>query len=219
MGRVACARAAAERDSLPHAVRDGVRRLPTNAHHARMQHCPRTLITRKQHCPRTLITRACKTHIQRSSRRMQHAHTAFICVSLVARRPLHATASRWWRAGRCMQLRLAGGVPAVACKLLNCMRSGRCRYAVMGLISPVSQSVANTLKRALLIWLSILHFGNEVTWLSVFGTAACVGGVFAYNHARRVYPYRETEPLLPTSSPLNGGGDPSAPPNTVYSHL
>ena len=103
MGRVACARAAAERDSLPHAVRDGVRRLPTNAHHARMQHCPRTLITRMQHCPRTLITRACKTHIQRSSRRMQHAHTAFICVSLVARRPLHATASRWWRAGRCMQ--------------------------------------------------------------------------------------------------------------------
>ena len=28
-------------------------------------------------------------------------------------------------------------------------------YAVMGLISPVTQSVANTLKRALLIWLSI----------------------------------------------------------------
>ena len=46
-------------------------------------------------------------------------------------------------------------------------------YAVMGLISPVSQSVANTLKRALLIWLSVLYFGNPVTWLSALGTAAC----------------------------------------------
>jgi hypothetical protein len=62
-----------------------------------------------------------------------------------------------------LHLRLAGGTPSVACTLLICMRDGRCRYAVMGLISPVSQSVANTLKRALLIWLSILHFGNEVT--------------------------------------------------------
>jgi hypothetical protein len=114
-----------------------------------------------------------------------------------------------------LHLRLAGGTPSVACTLLTCMRDGRCRYAVMGLISPVSQSVANTLKRALLIWLSILHFGNEVTWLSAFGTAACVGGVFAYNHARRVYPYRETEPLLPMSSPLNGGGDTIGPPKHV----
>ena len=61
-------------------------------------------------------------------------------------------------------------------------------YAVMGLISPVSQSVANTLKRALLIWLSVLYFGNPVTWASAMGTATVVGGVFAYNHARRFYP-------------------------------
>ena len=68
-------------------------------------------------------------------------------------------------------------------------------YAVMGLISPVSQSVANTLKRALLIWLSVLYFGNSVTWLSALGTAVCIGGVFAYNHARRVYPYKPPLPL------------------------
>jgi len=35
-------------------------------------------------------------------------------------------------------------------------------YALMGLISPVTVSVANTLKRSLLIWLSILYFGNQV---------------------------------------------------------
>ena len=79
----------------------------------------------------------------------------------------------------------------------------------MGLISPVSQSVANTLKRALLIWLSILYFGNSITWLSAVGTAVCIGGVFAYNHARRVYPYREAEPLLPTSvAPSGNAVDP-----------
>ena len=59
-------------------------------------------------------------------------------------------------------------------------------YAVMGLISPVTQSVANTLKRALLIWLSILYFGNPVSPMSALGTAVCIGGVFAYNYARRL---------------------------------
>ena len=61
-------------------------------------------------------------------------------------------------------------------------------YAVMGLISPVSQSVANTLKRALLIWLSILYFGNPVTLMSALGTAICIAGVLAYNQARRAAP-------------------------------
>ena len=75
-------------------------------------------------------------------------------------------------------------------------------YAVMGLISPVSQSVANTLKRALLIWLSVLYFGNPVTWASALGTATVVGGVFAYNHARRYYPYRPPNEL-PLTSPLS----------------
>lgn len=74
-------------------------------------------------------------------------------------------------------------------------------YAVMGLISPVTQSVANTLKRALLIWLSVLYFGNPVTWLSALGTAMCIGGVFAYNHARRKYPYKPPTVLPWPSAP------------------
>lgn len=37
-------------------------------------------------------------------------------------------------------------------------------YAVMGLVSPVTQSVVNTLKRALLIWLSVLYVSKRV-WL------------------------------------------------------
>eukprot|EP00118_Oscarella_pearsei_P004631 m.20080 g.20080 ORF g.20080 m.20080 type:complete len:340 (+) comp27971_c0_seq1:37-1056(+) len=58
-------------------------------------------------------------------------------------------------------------------------------YALMSLISPVTHSVANTVKRALLIWLSILVFGNSVTSLSAVGTALVICGVFFYNKARQ----------------------------------
>jgi drug/metabolite transporter (DMT)-like permease len=46
-------------------------------------------------------------------------------------------------------------------------------------------SVANTVKRALLIWLSILLFGNPVTLWSGVGTLAVTGGVLLYNQARQ----------------------------------
>ena len=44
--------------------------------------------------------------------------------------------------------------------------------------------------------MSILFFGNPVTWVSAFGTLTCISGVFAYNHARQAYPYRP-QPALP----------------------
>jgi solute carrier family 35 protein E2 len=59
-------------------------------------------------------------------------------------------------------------------------------YCTMGCMSPVSQSVANTLKRALLVWASILYFGNPVTSNGVIGIIMVVSGVFLYNHVRRV---------------------------------
>eukprot|EP01062_Namystynia_karyoxenos_P056236 TRINITY_DN47203_c0_g1_i1.p1 TRINITY_DN47203_c0_g1~~TRINITY_DN47203_c0_g1_i1.p1 ORF type:complete len:373 (+),score=140.16 TRINITY_DN47203_c0_g1_i1:109-1119(+) len=58
-------------------------------------------------------------------------------------------------------------------------------YGLMSMISPVTVSVANTVKRALLIWLSILFFGNPVTPKSYLGTAMVIAGVFAYNYARQ----------------------------------
>ncbi|CAF1226857.1 unnamed protein product, partial [Didymodactylos carnosus] len=44
--------------------------------------------------------------------------------------------------------------------------------------------VANTVKRALLIWLSVLIFHNPVTFLSGFGTLIVIFGVILYNEAR-----------------------------------
>ncbi|RWS06011.1 solute carrier family 35 member E2-like protein [Dinothrombium tinctorium] len=57
-------------------------------------------------------------------------------------------------------------------------------YLLLTHISPVTHSVANTTKRALLIWLSIIVFGNPVTTLSWIGTATVIFGVLIYNKAR-----------------------------------
>ena len=59
-------------------------------------------------------------------------------------------------------------------------------YILLSLISPVTHSVANTAKRAFLIWLSVIIFGNPVTTLSWFGTAFVISGVFLYNKARDI---------------------------------
>merc|ERR1711865_679984 len=58
-------------------------------------------------------------------------------------------------------------------------------YYTMSLISPVSQSVANTFKRSLLIVLSIWYFGNVVTMWSSIGMMTVVFGVVCYNVARQ----------------------------------
>lgn len=57
-------------------------------------------------------------------------------------------------------------------------------YVLMDYISPVTHSVANTAKRAFLIWLSIIMFGNPVTLLSGLGTFIVIFGVVMYNKAQ-----------------------------------
>lgn len=63
-------------------------------------------------------------------------------------------------------------------------------FGLMSLISPVTFSVSNTVKRAVLIWLSVLVFGNQVTALGAVGTIMVTCGVFLYqkakNHQKRL---------------------------------
>ncbi|MEE6483883.1 hypothetical protein FKM82_013685 [Ascaphus truei] len=81
-------------------------------------------------------------------------------------------------------------------------------YALMGKISPVTFSVASTVKHALSIWLSIIIFGNKITSVSAIGTVFVIIGVLLYNQARQHQ--RETMRLLTTqttteeSEPLTG---------------
>ncbi|XP_050411738.1 solute carrier family 35 member E2A [Patella vulgata] len=57
-------------------------------------------------------------------------------------------------------------------------------YVLMSYISPVTHSVANTVKRAFLIWLSVVLFGNPVTLLSGIGTITVTIGVLLYTKAK-----------------------------------
>jgi solute carrier family 35 protein E2 len=69
-------------------------------------------------------------------------------------------------------------------------------YCTMNLLTPVSQSVANTVKRAALIFLSILWFGNEISWGCAVGMLTVTVGVLFYNHARIHFPAKEVTPDL-----------------------
>ncbi|GFQ91662.1 solute carrier family 35 member E2B [Trichonephila clavata] len=61
-------------------------------------------------------------------------------------------------------------------------------YSLLSYISPVTHSVANTVKRAVLIWLSVITFGNKITFLGGLGTTIVIAGVFGYNKAKQIAP-------------------------------
>lgn len=58
-------------------------------------------------------------------------------------------------------------------------------YVLMDAVSPVTHSVANVAKRAILIWVSVMIFKNEITLLSGTGTVIVFLGVLMYNKARQ----------------------------------
>lgn len=64
-------------------------------------------------------------------------------------------------------------------------------YMVMSHLSPVTVSVVNTVKRALLIWISVLVFGNQITPLAGLGTITCLSGALCYNYARQQLPTKK----------------------------
>ncbi|XP_067144761.1 solute carrier family 35 member E2A-like [Centruroides vittatus] len=78
-------------------------------------------------------------------------------------------------------------------------------YMLLGYISPVTHSVANTTKRALLIWLSVLTFGNKVTFLSGLGTMIVIFGVVFYNKAQELTMRTPTPIVPPFSAGAKGG--------------
>ncbi|XP_033223534.1 solute carrier family 35 member E2A-like [Belonocnema kinseyi] len=76
-------------------------------------------------------------------------------------------------------------------------------YVLMDYISPVTHSVANTAKRAFLIWLSVLLFNNSVTGLSALGTSLVIAGVLLYNRAQEYDKLKLTTLRLQKSAKIN----------------
>jgi multidrug transporter EmrE-like cation transporter len=58
-------------------------------------------------------------------------------------------------------------------------------YMLMSLVSPVTHSVANCVKRALIIVLSIYRYGEDVTPLNWSGMVLVILGVYVFNSASR----------------------------------
>ena len=63
-----------------------------------------------------------------------------------------------------------------------------CRYYTMSVLDTVTQSVANCVKRSLLIMATIIYFGNPITAANVAGMLMVIAGVFVYSQATRMYP-------------------------------
>ena len=57
-------------------------------------------------------------------------------------------------------------------------------FTLMSFISPVTYSVCNTLKRAVLIWFSVIIFQNQVGYMSAIGTFLIISGVLFYNNSK-----------------------------------
>ncbi|KAK6477535.1 solute carrier family 35 member E2A-like isoform X1 [Huso huso] len=75
-------------------------------------------------------------------------------------------------------------------------------YALMGRISPVTFSVASTVKHALSIWLSIIVFSNSITALSAVGTVLVIIGVMLYNKANQ-YQRESMQVIAQAADPLD----------------
>ncbi|CAI5743279.1 unnamed protein product [Peronospora destructor] len=59
-------------------------------------------------------------------------------------------------------------------------------YALMSMVSPVTHSVINCVKRAMLVFLSIYHYGEDVTSLNWSGMVLVIVGVYGFNAASRL---------------------------------
>ena len=68
--------------------------------------------------------------------------------------------------------------------------------SVLVLITPVSHSVMNSLKRVVVITISVLYFRNTVSGLNGLGICLALGGVLLYERSVRV----------PVGSAGGGGG-------------
>ena len=91
---------------------------------------------------------------------------------------LYNHAGQWWRQEHSFSSELA------ICLLINGLAfhmQSVMAYAVMGLISPVTQSVANTAKRAIVIVGCAIALGESLEPIKLIGCTVCIGGVLLYS--------------------------------------
>merc|ERR1719231_882345 len=61
-------------------------------------------------------------------------------------------------------------------------------FITLNRISPITHSIANTIKRVCIILATVLVFGNKLTPLGAVGSALAVGGTFFYSLMKQKFP-------------------------------
>ncbi|XP_014496692.1 phosphoenolpyruvate/phosphate translocator 2, chloroplastic [Vigna radiata var. radiata] len=65
-------------------------------------------------------------------------------------------------------------------------------YMILEMVSPVTHSVANSVKRVVIIVSSVIFFQTPVSPVNALGTAIALVGVFLYSRAKRMKPVQKT---------------------------
>ncbi|XP_047170823.1 triose phosphate/phosphate translocator, non-green plastid, chloroplastic-like [Vigna umbellata] len=65
-------------------------------------------------------------------------------------------------------------------------------YMILEMVSPVTHSVANSVKRVVIIVSSVIFFQTPVSPVNAIGTAIALVGVFLYSRAKRIKPVQKT---------------------------
>eukprot|EP00798_Chlamydomonas_sp_ICE-L_P030815 gene30815-35848_t len=75
-------------------------------------------------------------------------------------------------------------------------------YGLLSRLNPVTHSVANCVKRVVVIAVSIVFFATKSSYLNIVGTVLALAGVFAYSMAERSKANRKVTSTGPTSTPM-----------------
>lgn len=59
---------------------------------------------------------------------------------------------------------------------------------ILGMVSPVTHAVGNSVKRVVVIVSLVIFFQTPVSPINALGTALALAGVFLYSRAKRIKP-------------------------------
>jgi solute carrier family 35 protein E1 len=85
--------------------------------------------------------------------------------------------------------------PLIQAMLSHCIYN-MVSFSLLGQMTALTYSVGNSIKRLIIIYCSILYFGNPVTHLNMLGSLIAVLGVFIYSYEPELNAKRKPKPTI-----------------------
>jgi len=86
-------------------------------------------------------------------------------------------------------------LPLIQAMLSHCIYN-MVSFSLLGQMTALTYSVGNSIKRLIIIYCSILYFGNPVTHLNMLGSLIAVLGVFIYSYERELNAKRKPKATI-----------------------